>query len=84
MLFTSGGKWSKEVDRRIVKAKSVLCELSRSLVTKWELSNTAKVSRFKSFFVPTLTCGRESWLMTGRVLSEVQVTEMGFCQEFTW
>jgi len=45
-------------------------ELYRSVVTKRELSNTAKLSVFKSIFVPTVTCGHESWVMTERALSD--------------
>jgi len=53
------------------------------VVTKRELSNTAKLSVFKSVFLPTLTYGHESWVMTERILSQVQAAEMGFCDEFT-
>jgi len=35
-----------------------------SVVTKQELSNTAKLSVFKLVFVPILTYGYESWVMT--------------------
>jgi len=33
---------------------------------------------FKSVFVPILTCGQESWVMTERVLSQVQTADMRF------
>ena len=59
-------------------AKTVLRELYRSVVTKLEFSNTAKLSVFKSFFVPIFTYSHESWVMTERILSQVQATEMGF------
>jgi len=43
-LFTSDRRWSEEIDTRIGgKANAVLRELDRSVVTKWELSNTAKL-----------------------------------------
>jgi len=64
---------------RIGEAKAVLRELYRSMVTKRELSNTAKLSVFKSVFIPIFTYGYESWVMTERILSEVQAAEMGFC-----
>jgi len=50
------------------------------VVKKHELWNTAKLSIFKSAFVPILTNDNKSWAMTGRVLSQVQVAEMGFLQ----
>jgi len=60
------------------KANAVLRELYHPAVTKWKLSNTAKLSSFKSIFVPILTYGHESWVMSKRVLSQVQVAEMEF------
>jgi len=45
-----------EVDTRIGEANAVLLELYRSVVTKREASNTAKLSAFKSVFIPIFTC----------------------------
>jgi len=59
-LFTSDGSRKKEADRRIDKANAVLRELYCSVVAKRELSKIAKVSVFKSVFVPILTCGHET------------------------
>jgi len=63
VVFTSDGRQSEEVDTRIGKANAVLRELYR-YVDKGELSNTAKLSVFRSVFDPILTygCGHESWL----------------------
>ena len=55
------------MDTRIGKADAVLCELYRSVATKRELSNTAKLSVFESIFLPILTYGHESWVMTKRI-----------------
>jgi len=60
VVFTSGGSRNKEVDARIVKANTVLREFYCSVVAQREFSNTAKLSVFKSVFVPILTCGHES------------------------
>jgi len=38
----------------------------RSVVTQWELSSTVKLLVFKSVFVPIITYGHESWVMTER------------------
>jgi len=80
VAITSDGRRYKELDTRIGKSNTVLRELYRSVTTKRELSNTAKLSVFKSVFVPILTYGHDSWVMTERVLSQVQVVEMGFFQ----
>ena len=52
--------------------------LHYSVVTKRELSKKAKLSIFKTVFVPILTFGHASWVMTGRVRSQVQASEMSF------
>jgi len=46
LVFTCDGGWSKEVDARIAKANAVLRKLYRSVVIKWELSNTANCQFF--------------------------------------
>ena len=53
MVFTSDEVGTKRL------IHSVLREIYCSVVTKWELSKTAKLSVFKSVFVPILTCGHE-------------------------
>jgi len=50
---------------------------------KTEHSNTAKLSVYKSVFVPIFTYGHESWAMTKMVLCQVQAAEMEFQEEFT-
>ena len=45
---------------------------------KGELSNKVKLSIFKTVLVPILNYGHESWVMTERVRSQVQASEMMF------
>ena len=45
---------------------------------KRELSKKAKLSIFKAVFVPILTYGHESWVMSERMRSQVQASEMRF------
>ena len=47
---------------------------------KRELSKKAKLSSFKKVFIPILTFGHESWVMTERLRSQVQASEMRFLQ----
>ena len=68
----------QEIYTRIGKANVALRELYCSVLTKRELSNTAKLSVFKSIFVPILTYGHESWVMTERILTQVQVPKLAF------
>jgi len=60
VVFASDESRNKEFDTRIGKANVVLRELYCSVVKKRELSKNAKLSVFKSVFVPILTCGQES------------------------
>ena len=76
--FTSDGRLDKELDTRIGKASAVMRALSNSDVKKRELSKKAKLSIFKAVFVPILSYGPESWVMTKRVQSQVQAFEMRF------
>ena len=52
--------------------------LHYSVVMKRELSKKAMLLIFKAVFVPILTYGHESWVMTERMRSQVQASEMRF------
>ena len=69
-----------ELDTRIGKASAVMQALYYLFVMKREFSKKAKLSIFKTLFVPILTYGHESWAMTERVRSQVQASEMRFLQ----
>ena len=78
IAFTSDGRQGEELDTRIGKASAVMRALHYFVVIKRELSKKAKLSIFKAVFVPILTYGHESWVMTERVRSQVQASEMRF------
>ena len=74
----SDGRQDEELDIRIGKASAVMRALHYSVVIKRELSKTATLSIFKTIFVPILTYRHESWVMTKRVRSQLQASEMRF------
>ena len=78
VAFTSDGRQDEELDTRIDKPSAVMRSLHYSVVMKRELSKKAKLSIFKAMFVPILTYGHESWVMTERMRSQVQRSEMMF------
>ena len=80
VAFTSDGRQDEELDTRIGKAKAVMRALRYSVIMRRELSEKAKLSIFKTAFAPILTYGHESWIMTERVRSQVQASEMRFLQ----
>ncbi|KAI3376588.1 hypothetical protein L3Q82_016470 [Scortum barcoo] len=70
ILFTSEGKMEREIDRRIGAASAaVMRSVYRTVVVKKELSRKAKLSIYRSIYVPTLTYGHELWVMTERTRS---------------
>ena len=77
VVFTSNGRRSDEADGWIAKDNAVFHELYRCVVTKRE-SNTVKLSVCKSVFVPILTYGLESWVMT-EIMSQVIFTMNPWC-----
>ncbi|KAI3353120.1 hypothetical protein L3Q82_019252 [Scortum barcoo] len=67
VLFTSEGKMEREIDRRIGAASAVMRSVYRTVVVKKELSRKAKLSIYRSIYVPHLTYGHELWACpTGR------------------
>ncbi|KAL0161456.1 hypothetical protein M9458_045181, partial [Cirrhinus mrigala] len=74
------GRMEREIDRRIGAASAVMRSLYRSVVVKKELSYKAKLSIYRSIYVPTLTYGHELWVMTERIRSRIQAAEMSFLQ----
>ena len=59
VLFLSEGAMEREMGRRIGAAGAVLQSLYRTVVTRRELSQKAKLSVYRAIFVPTLTYGHE-------------------------
>ncbi|TWW64971.1 hypothetical protein D4764_22G0006180 [Takifugu flavidus] len=66
ILFTSEGRMEREIDRRIGAASAK------------ELSRKAKLSIYRSIYVPILTYGHQRWVMTERTRSRIQAAEMSF------
>ena len=78
VLFTSEGRMEREIDRRIGAASAVMRSLYRTVVVKRELNRKAKLSIYRSIYVPTLTYGHELWVVTERTRSRIQAVEMSF------
>ena len=78
VLFTSEGGMEREIDRRIGAAAAVMRTLHWSVVVKKELSRKAKLSIYRSIYIPILTYGHEAWVVTERTRSRIQAAEMSF------
>jgi len=64
VLVMSEGRMEREIDRRIGEASAVMRALHRPLVVKKELSQKAKLSIYRSIYVPALTYDHKLWVMT--------------------
>uniref|UniRef100_A0A3B3WF71 HECT-type E3 ubiquitin transferase n=1 Tax=Poecilia mexicana TaxID=48701 RepID=A0A3B3WF71_9TELE len=71
-------KWSGRSADGLAPASAVKRALYWSVMVKRELSQKVKLSIYWSIYVPTLICGHELWVMTERMRSRIQATEMGF------
>ncbi|TWW69186.1 R2DM Retrovirus-related Pol polyprotein from type II retrotransposable element, partial [Takifugu flavidus] len=78
ILFTSEGRMEREIDRRIGAASAVMRALNRSVMVMKELSRKAKLSIYRSIYVPVLTYGHQRWVMTERTRLRIQAAEMSF------
>jgi len=78
VVFTSDGRQDEKLDTQMDKASAVMRALQYSVVMKLELLKKAKHSVFKTVFIPILTYGHESWVMTERIRSQEQDSEMRF------
>ncbi|KAL6466538.1 hypothetical protein MHYP_G00243420, partial [Metynnis hypsauchen] len=76
VLFTSDGKRDREIGRRLGQGAAVMWSLYRTVLVKRELSHKAKLSVYRSVYIPTLTYGHELWVMTKRMRLRIQAAEM--------
>ena len=79
VLYTSEGRMQLEIDGRIRAALAVMQTLKQSVVVKRELSQKAKLSIYKSIYVPTLTYGHELWVVTKIMRSQILHLMQFYC-----
>ena len=79
VLYTSEGRMQLEIDGRIRAALAAMQTLKQSVVVKRELSQKAKLSIYKSIYVPTLTYGHELWVVTKIMRSQILHLMQFYC-----
>ena len=80
IVFTSDGRWNKESDTGSVREN----QFCANLVNLWWRRGSLKyriLSVLKLSFVLTLRYSHESWVMTGRVLSQKLAVKMGISRK---
>jgi len=78
VVLTSDGRWNERLIHGLVKQAQFCASFYHFVVTKRELSNTAKLSVFKSVFVLILIHGHEPSIMTEIKSSQVQAERQDF------
>ena len=78
ITFKSDKRQDEELDTRIGNSSAVMRALHFSVVMKRESSKKAKLSIFKTVFIPILTYGLNFWVRTERLRSQVKASEMRF------
>ena len=79
--FSNDVRQDCEIDRRMEAASAMLRSIYRSVVTKKEVSQRAKIAIFKAVCRPTLIYGHEQWVMTERIRSRIPVSAMRFLRK---
>lgn len=72
------GDMEGEINNRIGAATRLYNALNRILISKREVSKLTKMKIYESVFVPVLTYGCESWVLSERQKSKLQACEMRY------
>lgn len=75
VLFRSEGRSERQINRRVGAAAAVFQLLYRYVVAKRELKQKAKISIYRSIFIPLTTYGHGLWFMNERTRRQIQAPE---------
>lgn len=78
ILFISQGRVECEIDRLIAASAAKIEVLHQSVWVKRVMSHQVKLLIYRSVYVLTLTYGLEFWIITKRMRSQIQSTEISF------
>jgi hypothetical protein len=72
------GRTDKDINNRIKKANQIYYEINNTILGKKEVDPKTKIQIYRSVYIPTLTCGAESWPLTTKHESRIIATGMKF------
>lgn len=75
------GRMEEEIRERIGAAGRFFHATRNTFIGKKEVSTQAKVSVYKTVFLPILTYSSESWTLTTRLKSQIQAMEMRYLRK---
>ncbi|XP_031340877.1 uncharacterized protein LOC116168986 [Photinus pyralis] len=77
VLIQREGNMEEEVNERLSNAAKLYHTLSKTFLTKREITNTTKMAVYKTVYRPILL-GEETWNLTNSSKSKIQAMEMKF------
>lgn len=78
VVIDNKGQCETETNERMAAAGKLYNTLSRSFISKKEVSKTTKTIVYKTLFRPVLTFGSESWVLNKRQKQRIQAMEMKY------
>ncbi|MBJ5664446.1 hypothetical protein JGG94_23050 [Salmonella enterica subsp. enterica serovar Infantis] len=75
-VISGNGKPDRELDNRICKAGKVCRQLYKTVFSKEEVSQQAKLSVYNVVFRPILFYGSESWVRSKDLIRTLEVADM--------
>ena len=72
------GKFEHELNDRITKANNLYYAINQSFIGKREISEKTKLTVYKAIYLPILTYGCESWVLTTHEKGRIQAMEMKY------
>lgn len=72
------GNNEKEIADRIAKTNNIYYAMSKGFTNRREISRKTKMKVFKSIYVPVLTYGSESWVLSQQQERKIQAVEMKY------
>ena len=78
ITIEESGNQEIEINKRIGNALKMFYAMNKTFIQKKEVSEHTKTTVFKSIYIPILTYGCETWILTQKMKSKIQATEMKF------
>lgn len=77
-IIDKTGRYEEEINSRITSATKLYHSIRNGFINKKEISTKTKLTIYKTIYLPTLTYGSETWVLTEKLKRKIQVMEMKY------